>query len=90
MFIKIRTEAVVLLALDSLESATVDSIANECNISRSYAYKLLQQLEKLGLAESKMCESNTKVFKITKRGQEVATTLKDLKERTITVNHIVG
>jgi DNA-binding MarR family transcriptional regulator len=69
----------MLVALKRIARARYGSIlAKEVDCTYSHAVKILQSLEKLGLVVFEK-KGRIKLIKLTKRGQEVADDIEDIK-----------
>jgi DNA-binding MarR family transcriptional regulator len=74
-----RKPALMLVALKRIARARYGSIlAKEVDCTYSHAVKILQNLEKLGLVVFEK-KGRIKLIKLTKRGQEVADDIEDIK-----------
>ncbi len=74
-----RKPALMLVALKKLTRARYGSIlAKEVDCTYSHAVKILQMLEKLDLVTFEK-KGRIKLIKLTKRGEEVATNIENIK-----------
>jgi DNA-binding MarR family transcriptional regulator len=74
-----RKPALMLVALKRIARARYGSIlAKEVDCTYSHAVKILQNLERLGLVVFEK-KGRIKLIKLTKRGQEVADDIEDIK-----------
>lgn len=74
-----RKPALMLIALKRMTRARYGSIlAKEVDCTYSHAVKILQTLEKLGLVVFEK-KGRTKLIKLTKRGQEIAENIENVK-----------
>jgi DNA-binding MarR family transcriptional regulator len=74
-----RKPALMLVALKRIARARYGSIlAKEVDCTYSHAVKILQNLEKLGLVLFEK-KGRIKLIKLTKRGQEVADSIENIK-----------
>ena len=74
-----RKPALMLVALKKLTRARYGSIlAKEVDCTYSHAVKILQMLEKLDLVTFEK-KGRIKLIKLTKRGEEVATSIENIK-----------
>jgi len=74
-----RKPALMLVALKRIARARYGSIlAKEVDCTYSHAVKILQQLEKLGLVVFEK-KGRIKLIKLTKRGQEIADNIENVK-----------
>ncbi|GAJ00880.1 unnamed protein product, partial [marine sediment metagenome] len=74
-----RKPALMLVALKRIARARYGSIlAKEVDCTYSHAVKILQNLEKLGLVVFEK-KGRIKLIKLTKKGQEVADNIEDIK-----------
>ncbi|MEM4271836.1 MAG: winged helix DNA-binding protein [Candidatus Pacearchaeota archaeon] len=74
-----RKPALMLVALKRIARARYGSIlAKEVDCTYSHAVKILQNLEKLGLVVFEK-KGRIKLIKLTKRGQEVADNIENIK-----------
>lgn len=74
-----RKPALMLVALKKLTRARYGSIlAKEVDCTYSHAVKILQMLEKLELVTFEK-KGRIKLIKLTKRGEEVATSIENIK-----------
>lgn len=74
-----RKPALMLIALKKLSRARYGSIlAKEVDCTYSHAVKILQTLEKLDLVTFEK-QGRIKLIKLTKRGQEIADNLDNIK-----------
>lgn len=74
-----RKPALMLVALKRIARARYGSIlAKEVDCTYSHAVKILQNLEKLGLVVFEK-KGRIKLIKLTKRGQEVADSIENIK-----------
>ncbi len=74
-----RKPALMLVALKRMTRARYGSIlAKEVDCTYSHAVKILQQLEKLALVIFER-KGRTKLIKLTKRGQEIAESIENIK-----------
>ena len=74
-----RKPALMLVALKRIARARYGSIlAKEVDCTYSHAVKILQALEKLGLVGFEK-KGRIKLIKLTKRGQEVADDIENIK-----------
>ena len=74
-----RKPALMLVALKRIARARYGSIlAKEVDCTYSHAVKILQNLEKLGLVIFEK-KGRIKLIKLTKRGQEVADSIENIK-----------
>lgn len=74
-----RKPALMLVALKRIARARYGSIlAKEVDCTYSHAVKILQNLEKLGLVIFEK-KGRIKLIKLTKRGQEVADDIENIK-----------
>lgn len=74
-----RKPALMLVALKRLTRARYGSIlAKEVDCTYSHAVKILQTLEKLGLVAFEK-KGRIKLIKLTKKGEEVATSIDNIK-----------
>ncbi len=75
-----RKPALLLVALKKLARARYGSVlAKEVDCTYSHAVKILQGLEKLGLVVFEK-QGRIKLIKLTKRGQEVADNIENIKK----------
>jgi DNA-binding MarR family transcriptional regulator len=75
-----RKPALMLIALKKLSRARYGSIlAKEVDCTYSHAVKILQTLEKLELVTFEK-QGRIKLIKLTKRGQEVADNIDNIKK----------
>lgn len=75
-----RKPALLLVALKKMARARYGSIlAKEVDCTYSHAVKILQSLEKLGLVLFEK-QGRIKLIKLTKRGQEVADSIENIKK----------
>ncbi len=75
-----RKPALMLVALKKLTRARYGSIlAKEVDCTYSHAVKILQMLEKLDLVTFEK-KGRIKLIKLTKRGEEVATNIENIKK----------
>ena len=74
-----RKPALMLVALKKISRARYGSLlAKEVDCTYSHAVKILQMLEQLGLVVFEK-KGRTKLIKLTKRGQEVADSIENIK-----------
>lgn len=74
-----RKPALMLVALKKLTKARYGSIlAKEVDCTYSHAVKILQTLEKLGLVIFEK-KGRMKLIKLTKKGQEIADNIENIK-----------
>ena len=74
-----RKPALMLVALKKMTRARYGSIlAKEVDCTYSHAVKILQNLERLGLVLFEK-QGRTKLIKLTKRGQEIADNIENIK-----------
>ena len=74
-----RKPALMLVALKRIARARYGSIlAKEVDCTYSHAVKILQNLERLGLVVFEK-KGRIKLIKLTKRGQEVADNIENIK-----------
>jgi len=74
-----RKPALMLIALKKVSRAKYGSIlAKEVDCTYSHAVKILQILEKLGLVSFDK-QGRIKIIKLTKKGQEVADHIENIK-----------
>lgn len=74
-----RKPALMLIALKKLSRARYGSLlAKEVDCTYSHAVKILQCLERLGLVVFER-KGRTKLIKLTKRGQEIAESIENIK-----------
>jgi predicted transcriptional regulator len=74
-----RKPALMLVALKKISRARYGSLlAKEVDCTYSHAVKILQMLEELGLVVFEK-KGRTKLIKLTKRGQEVADSIENIK-----------
>ena len=74
-----RKPALMLIALKKISRARYGSIlAKEVDCTYSHAVKILQSLERLGLVTFEK-QGRIKLIKLTKRGQEVAENIEEIK-----------
>ncbi len=70
----------MLVALKRISRARYGSLlAKEVDCTYSHAVKILQSLERLGLVVFEK-KGRTKLIKLTKRGQEVANNIENIKQ----------
>lgn len=75
-----RKPALLLVALKKLARARYGSVlAKEVDCTYSHAVKILQGLEKLGLVVFEK-QGRIKLIKLTKKGQEVADNIENIKK----------
>ena len=75
-----RKPALMLVALKKISRARYGSLlAKEVDCTYSHAVKILQSLEQLGLVVFEK-KGRTKLIKLTKRGQEIATNIENIKQ----------
>ena len=75
-----RKPALMLVALKRISRARYGSLlAKEVDCTYSHAVKILQSLERLGLVVFEK-KGRTKLIKLTKRGQEVANNIENIKQ----------
>lgn len=75
-----RKPAMMLVALKKIARARYGSIlAKEVDCTYSHAVKILQQLEVLGLVGFEK-KGRIKLIKLTKRGQEIADNIENIKK----------
>ncbi len=75
-----RKPALMLVALRKIARARYGSIlAKEVDCTYSHAVKILQSLERLGLVSFEK-KGRIKLIKLTKRGQEVAENIDNIKK----------
>lgn len=76
-----RKPALMLVALKKMTRARYGSIlAKEVDCTYSHAVKILQNLERLGLVLFEK-QGRTKLIKLTKKGQEIADNIENIKSR---------
>ena len=74
-----RKPAMMLVALKKIARARYGSIlAKEVDCTYSHAVKILQQLEALGLVNFEK-KGRIKLIKLTKKGQEIADNIENIK-----------
>jgi DNA-binding MarR family transcriptional regulator len=74
-----RKPALLLVALKKMARARYGSVlAKEVDCTYSHAVKILQSLEKLGLVIFEK-QGRIKLIKLTKKGQEVADSIENIK-----------
>lgn len=74
-----RKPALMLVALKKMTRARYGSIlAKEVDCTYSHAVKILQSLERLGLVLFEK-QGRTKLIKLTKKGQEIADNIENIK-----------
>ena len=74
-----RKPALLLVALKRLARARYGSVlAKEVDCTSSHAVKILQSLERLGLVMFEK-KGRIKLIKLTKRGQEIADNIENIK-----------
>ena len=70
----------MLVALKRMTRARYGSLlAKEVDCTYSHAVKMLQSLERLGLVNFEK-KGRTKLIKLTKRGQEIANNIENIKQ----------
>jgi DNA-binding MarR family transcriptional regulator len=75
-----RKPALMLVALKKISRARYGSLlAKEVDCTYSHAVKILQNLEELGLVVFEK-KGRTKLIKLTKRGQEIANNIENIKQ----------
>lgn len=75
-----RKPALMLVALKKISRARYGSLlAKEVDCTYSHAVKILQSLEQLGLVVFEK-KGRTKLIKLTKRGQEIASNIENIKQ----------
>jgi predicted transcriptional regulator len=75
-----KKPALMLIALKKSSKARYGSIlAKEVDCTYSHAVKILQGLEKIGLVQFEK-KGRIKLIKLTKRGQEIADHIEQVKE----------
>ena len=75
-----RKPALMLVALKILSRARYGSIlAKEVDCTYSHAVKILQSLERLGLVNFEK-KGRIKLIKLTKKGQEIADNIENIKK----------
>jgi len=75
-----RKPALLLVALKRMARARYGSVlAKEVDCTYSHAVKILQGLEKLGLVVFEK-QGRIKLIKLTKKGQEVADSIENIKK----------
>jgi predicted transcriptional regulator len=75
-----RKPALMLVALKKLSRARYGSVlAKEVDCTYSHAVKILQMLERLSLVVFEK-KGRIKLIKLTKKGQEIATHIEDIKK----------
>ena len=76
-----RKPALMLIALRRLSRAKYGSLlAKEVDCTYSHAVKILQSLERLGLVMFEK-KGRIKLIKLTKKGQEIAENIENIKSR---------
>ena len=74
-----RKPALMLIALKRISRARYGSVlAKEVDCTYSHAVKILQTLEKLNLVTFEK-KGRIKLIKLTKRGEEIATNIENIK-----------
>jgi predicted transcriptional regulator len=75
-----RKPALMLVALKKISRARYGSLlAKEVDCTYSHAVKILQSLERLGLVLFEK-KGRTKLIKLTKRGQDIANNIENIKQ----------
>lgn len=76
-----RKPALMLVALKKMSKARYGSVlAKEVDCTYSHAVKILQTLEELGLVSFEK-KGRIKLIKLTKRGEEVAENIDDIRRQ---------